>query len=139
MTEDVTALAGQERGRGSPPAPSLDAAVDRLTGQIEFAAMTGSVRWLAEDYEALSVVLNAVSTPDAETIIQAAIDSSPEPLRRLGEYLADLLDEAQWARAEKLLLAIAVPQPDFEPPARTATAGDDGNGSANNPSKGPPL
>jgi hypothetical protein len=46
------------------------------------------------------------STPEdqAEAFIQAALDLSPEPLRRLGEYLARVLDEDQWATAERMLL-----------------------------------
>lgn len=33
------------------------------------------------------------------------IDRAPEPFRRLGELLARLLDEDQWASAERLILA----------------------------------
>lgn len=43
----------------------------------------------------------------AEQFIQAAIDSAPEPLRRLGEYLTRVLDEDEWATAERMLLAVA--------------------------------
>jgi hypothetical protein len=43
----------------------------------------------------------------AEAFIQAAIDLAPEPLRRLGEWLATALDEDQWAKAERMLLAAA--------------------------------
>lgn len=41
----------------------------------------------------------------AEQIIQASIDNSPEPLKKLGEWLARVLDEDQWPTAERLLLA----------------------------------
>ena len=48
----------------------------------------------------------------AEQLIQAAIDQAPEPLRRLGEYLSRVLDEDQWATAERMLLGTcdAAPQ-----------------------------
>lgn len=48
----------------------------------------------------------------AEQLIQAAIDQAPEPLRRLGEYLSRVLDEDQWATAERMLLGAcdAAPQ-----------------------------
>lgn len=48
----------------------------------------------------------------AEQFIQAAIDQAPEPLRRLGEYLSRVLDEDQWATAERMLLGAcnAAPQ-----------------------------
>ena len=39
-----------------------------------------------------------------ECQIQAAIDHAPEHLRRLGEYLSRVLDEDQWAVAERMLL-----------------------------------
>ncbi|MFC3336934.1 hypothetical protein [Paracandidimonas soli] len=40
----------------------------------------------------------------SEQLIQAAIGSSPEPLRHLGAWLATVLDEHQWAKAERMLL-----------------------------------
>jgi hypothetical protein len=52
----------------------------------------------------------------AEQFIQAAIDNAPEPLRRLGEWLANVLDEDLWPTAERMLLAVASP-PAQEPPA----------------------
>lgn len=56
-----------------------------------------------------SAILPVQNYPEdtAEQFIQAAIDSSPEPLRELGRYLSQVLDEDQWATAEKLLLGIA--------------------------------
>lgn len=52
----------------------------------------------------------AETTPEdtAEQFIQAAIDSAPEPLKRLGRFLSDVLDEDRWKTAEAMLLAIAV-------------------------------
>ncbi len=47
----------------------------------------------------------------AERFIQAAIDRAPEPLRRLGNWLTTVLDEDQWAHAERLLLRAAQNQP----------------------------
>lgn len=46
----------------------------------------------------------------AEAIIQQAIDSAPEPLRRLGEFLTRVLDEDQWKTAERMLLGAATAQ-----------------------------
>lgn len=48
-------------------------------------------------------------TPEdqAEQFIQSAIDRAPEPLRRLGEWLADMLDDDQWPTADRLLLGAA--------------------------------
>lgn len=53
----------------------------------------------------------------ADQFIQAAIDQAPEPLRRLGEYLSRVLDEDQWATAERMLLGAcnAAPQASAEP------------------------
>lgn len=46
----------------------------------------------------------AAGEAQAAQFIQAAIDQAPEPLRRLGEYLSRVLDEDQWASAERMLL-----------------------------------
>lgn len=43
----------------------------------------------------------------AEAFIQAAVDSAPDPLRRLGEWLANKLDEDDWRTAERMLLGAA--------------------------------
>jgi hypothetical protein len=57
--------------------------------------------------------------------IQAEIDRAPEPLRRLGEWLADRLDEDDWAIANRLLngavIAANSAAPPSEPPAALAT------------------
>jgi len=54
---------------------------------------------------------NSRSTFDAheeyEHFLAQAIDRSPEQLRQLGEYLASVLDEDQFPRADRLLLGIA--------------------------------
>ena len=44
----------------------------------------------------------------AEQFIQAAVDSAPEPLRRLGEWLANKLDDDDWKTAERLLNGASV-------------------------------
>lgn len=51
----------------------------------------------------------AVTSPEqeAERFIQTAVDQAPEPLRRLGLYLADVLDEDQFKTADPMLLAVA--------------------------------
>lgn len=46
----------------------------------------------------------------SERFIQASIEQAPEPLRRLGGYLASVLDEDQWRAAERMLLASAAAQ-----------------------------
>ena len=50
---------------------------------------------------------SAESHEEAENFIKEAIDSAPEPLRRLGEYLARVLDEDHWKEAERMLLGAA--------------------------------
>ena len=42
-----------------------------------------------------------------EKTIQSLIDEAPEPLKRLGEYLTEVLDADQWNHAEQYLLAMA--------------------------------
>ncbi len=44
----------------------------------------------------------------AEAFIQAAIDSAPEPMRRLGEWLAYKLDDDDWKTADRLVTGAAV-------------------------------
>lgn len=43
-----------------------------------------------------------------EHYLQNAIDNAPEPLRRLGEYLPHVLDEDEWATAERMLSGAVV-------------------------------
>ena len=51
--------------------------------------------------------------------IAEAIDKSPEPLRRLGEWLAVHLDEDEWKTAERMLLGAATA---WSAPAATGDA-----------------
>lgn len=51
----------------------------------------------------------------AEAFIQAAVDRAPEPLRRLGEWLAGVLDEDDWETAERMLLGAAVGAAEDDP------------------------
>ncbi|KVX06413.1 hypothetical protein ASL22_13180 [Alcaligenes faecalis] len=60
---------------------------------------------------AAPVVAQAQPETTAEQFIQAAIDRAPEPLRRLGNWLTTVLDEDQWAQAERLLLRATQQQP----------------------------
>lgn len=48
---------------------------------------------------------------EAEQYIQSSIDCAPEPLKRLGEWLTNVLDENQWPHAERLLLGAIVAKP----------------------------
>lgn len=41
-----------------------------------------------------------------EHYVQNMIDHAPEPLRRLGEYLSRVLDEDEWATAERMILGV---------------------------------
>lgn len=47
---------------------------------------------------------------ETEQFLRAAIDRSPEKLRQLGEYLASVLDEDQFPRADRLMLGVAEEQ-----------------------------
>lgn len=51
----------------------------------------------------------------AEAFIQAAVDRAPKPLRRLGEWLAGVLDEDDWKTAERMLLGVAVHATEEDP------------------------
>jgi len=57
------------------------------------------------------------------TIAVPQIDDAPEPLRRLGKYLANLLDEDQWPTAEILLLGAIASLDDRDSPDQSAPAG----------------
>lgn len=48
---------------------------------------------------------------EAEQYIQQSIDNAPEPLKRLGEWLTNVLDENQWPHAERLLLGAIAAKP----------------------------
>jgi hypothetical protein len=57
----------------------------------------------------------------AEQFIQAAVDGAPEPLKRLGRYLADVLDEDQFKTAERMLLGGIALSTDRPAPDSTRT------------------
>lgn len=46
----------------------------------------------------------------AQLFLDNSISKAPEPLRELGKYLADLLDEDQWPTAERFLNAALDPE-----------------------------
>lgn len=50
-----------------------------------------------------------------EHYLQTAIDNAPEPLRRLGEHLSRILDEDEWATAERLLNGAMLAAPAVQP------------------------
>lgn len=52
----------------------------------------------------------------AQATLDSAVSKASEPLRQLGEYLARVLDEDQWATAERFLNAAAIRA--FSPAAR---------------------
>jgi hypothetical protein len=81
-------------------APPQEASEYTLPGHAETMA----------SLDALTIRPQDVRSPEdeAEHFIQAAIDDAPEPLQRLGEFLADVLDEDHWKAAERMLLALAV-------------------------------
>jgi len=56
-----------------------------------------------------------------EQFVQAEIARSPEPLRELGEYLADALDEDKFPRANALLLQLATSYTHPAPAAKPIT------------------
>jgi hypothetical protein len=58
-----------------------------------------------------SIVASTAAEDEVEAFIQAAIDTAPEPLQRLGTFLADVLDEDRWKTAEGMLLGIATDIP----------------------------
>lgn len=51
---------------------------------------------------------------DALLFLDNAVARAPEPLQKLGEYLANLLDEDRWATAERYLNAAAKAYADQE-------------------------
>jgi hypothetical protein len=52
---------------------------------------------------------------EAEQFIRAAVDQAPEPLRRLGRFLADVLDEDHFKTADRMMLAVAAYGADGRP------------------------
>lgn len=77
-------------------------------GPAEHQGLITSAEW---DYCPVHAAPQPAAEPEttAEQFIQAAIDRAPDPLRRLGEWLSTVLDEDQWATAERLLLGAATP------------------------------
>lgn len=71
----------------------------------------GSAEIIGDLSAALSAPAQLRPEDDAETFIQAAVDRSPEPLRRLGEWLANKLDGDDWNTAERFLLGAALAAP----------------------------
>jgi len=57
---------------------------------------------------------NRRAADDAEHFIQAAVDGAPEPLRRLGEWLANKLDDDDWKTADRLLNGTAAELSDLK-------------------------
>jgi hypothetical protein len=91
---------------------------------------------MVNDAKELEAALSTQPAPSApaedrfEQFVQAEIARSPDALRKLGEYLADVLDEDRFPRANRLLLRLATeyrappapsaprelpPLPDFAP------------------------
>lgn len=93
---------------------------DHCPGCAQHGTMTAACPKCGSQYSLLAdrtITAALASAPvageaQAEQFIQAAIDQAPEPLRRLGEYLSRVLDEDQWATAERMLLGAcnAAPQ-----------------------------
>lgn len=48
---------------------------------------------------------------ESRAFIDEAVDKAPEPLRRLGVWLSQILDEDQWKTADRMLLAAATAPP----------------------------
>lgn len=48
--------------------------------------------------------VDILAAEKAEQFIQAEVDRAPEALRRLGKFLASVLDEDHWKTAERMLL-----------------------------------
>lgn len=63
-----------------------------------------------KDFSLINVLkkLNELPAEDlVEQYLMAAIDRSPQQLKRLGDWLANVLDEAEWKTAERLLLGLS--------------------------------
>jgi hypothetical protein len=75
----------------------------------ETATALGDALHFEEAADEIEILLAARidAHEEAEHFLSVAIDRSPEPLRQLGEYLAEVLDEDQFPRADRLLLGIA--------------------------------
>lgn len=85
-----------------------------LSGRTSFPTADEAKAAAQADYEQRirSALYPApTSESEAEQFIQAAVDSAPEPLRRLGEWLAGVLDEDDWKTAERMLIGAALANP----------------------------
>lgn len=86
------------------------------------AFLTGTALHVGKARAALATPVASPMRPEdeAEAFIQAAVDRAPEPLRRLGEWLAGVLDEDDWKTAERMLLGAALTPPATPSPAPAA-------------------
>jgi hypothetical protein len=84
-----------------PDKPDLNTPMSRRVWREVFADLITALRAQPQARE------EASSEDQAEEFIQAAINSAPEPLKKLGEFLTTVLDEADWATADGYLLALA--------------------------------
>ena len=88
---------------------TLTAALAASTAREVTAEQEAKGAWLTAEREmAGRKAAESRATDDFEHYVRNAIDNAPEPLRRLGEYLTDVLDEDQWAHADPILLGVAV-------------------------------
>lgn len=109
------AIFNETLANGPGAAPPASPAVQKAMAHFWKKVRDRSIRDLGqiihdmesdESKEVAERALKWLSDPseEAEVFIQAAIDDGPEPLQRLGRYLADVLDEDQWKTAERMLL-----------------------------------
>ncbi|MBS9720213.1 MazG-like family protein [Tianweitania sp. BSSL-BM11] len=93
-----------ERRKRAHPAPGVYSPEQSVTPPMTCPTCSGGP---ASDYACTCD--HATSAEDrAEHFIQAAIDAAPEPMRRLGERLANKLDEEDWKTADRLLTGACV-------------------------------
>lgn len=100
MTTDATNGMAQLRTQDLTIAETAEAISVWYAGSIETVlrdAIFAALQEVKRHEEAKAAEMS-------EAFIAAEIDRAPEPLRRLGEYLADLLDEDQWASANRMML-----------------------------------
>jgi len=94
LLAEVEDVCGRD-GHGAPFEDGESELIDRVRAHLAIIAAA----------PAANAQPNAES--DFEHFVQEAIDRAPEPLRRLGEFLASVLDEDRWKTAERMLLGIA--------------------------------
>ena len=120
---DVTAPVAMWNRRASAPAPAsgrveaVSAIIAKWVDETRFADAPAFRMAAREIIASLSPAATPVSEAggeavrpedEAEAFIQAAIDTAPEPLRRLGEWLANKLDDDDWKTADRLITGAAV-------------------------------